>query len=628
MDIQPSNVEKSIYSTAFDSLYYYGLNEKLESFYAPKAPTAQAGVLDWFRDTSFTVIDSMYFLNHLGYLRSNRGYIDTRFNPSDGVNLSLNSAFYGVKVINKYNYFTTGIQFGVFANGSAIQSQIGLNDLWANNAIHGANTASWSVPDFNGIFSIGRNRSDTAIFYMDDNKFARIRTSNTVPNKNVFLNTLNNDGAPKYYTKNIIEANYASSGLSDFEVIKLHEIITTYSNSMDAIRTEMIWENEGLYAKLVNNDNVGYGLRLVYQKDSKKIAVFADSVFLSLDNGLTYPYKNYNLDAENITFGVMYSNNAILLASSSKKLYVSYDSLQTITERTLKDTSGNDYVYHTPVNLLFPGEYFKVIDIPKTFIDNGIEMFLIGNYGNIQQANPTNIYYSADTLKTIKIAYTFGIDSSYRDNGGTPSSVAGNYLGDTNNPIVCRHVHSVVFSDIDTSYYAATGDSWPNNTGQLESRWIKGKYNKELDEWVWVDFRDYGDALYWKSTALEVINDTIYFGSDGDKGIYKARANQLLNADSIINIYPESPGLVSSMSISQSGEIIAMTSDEFKMAHSLDYGNTFNLVTLKGLIPTDYLTFNTLSTLKQKDSDGWFHLYDNNYPAGPTPGISVLFKIK
>jgi len=631
MDEQPNTTTKTIYSIAFDSLEYYGLDNKLERFFAPKAHSQQASTLDWFQDTTFTVVDSMHFQKYLGYVRGidKRGYINTNLKPSDAIKLSLNSAFYGLKIRNKYNYSLTGVQMGVLTGGGSISTQIGLQGQWRNSTIHGLNVASYAVDNFDGMFTIGRNRADTALFFYNDVRNSRIRVSSALPDRNIYLYVVNNNGVVQYFTRNVIETFYASAGLTDFEYLKLFEVVNRFTSSMDSLRTETVWSNEDLEVKLVNNDDVGFGLRLVYQKDEKKIAVFGDSIFMSLDNGLSYPYKIQNSDAENITFGVMYTNNAIFLASKSKNLYVSYDSLSSIIERTLKDTSGSDYVYHTPVNPTYPGEYYKIIDIQRTYIDNGLEMLFFGNYGNVQEANATLVYYSPDTLKTIKVAYKFGIDSSYRDNGSTPSSTEGNYLGDTNNTRVCRHVHSTAFSGIDTSYYVGVGDSWPNTTGQYESGWLKGKYNKETDTWIWdSDFRNFGDATYWKSTGLTVIGDTMFWGSDGSKGIYKAKADQLIYSDSIINIYPEITGLTISIDFSQTGEIMALISDDFKIVHSTDYGNTFNIYSFVGLVPTAHLIYKTFSMLKQKDSDGWFHCSDNNYPATYYPGTSLLFRIK
>ena len=45
-------------------------------------------------------------------------------------------------------------------------------------------------------------------------------------------------------------------------------------------------------------------------------------------------------------------------------------------------------------------------------------MLVWGNYCNVRGgASPVNIYYSTDSGQTVKIAYAFGQNPHYRDNG-------------------------------------------------------------------------------------------------------------------------------------------------------------------------------------------------------------------
>ena len=73
-------------------------------------------------------------------------------------------------------------------------------------------------------------------------------------------------------------------------------------------------------------------------------------------------------------------------------------------------------------------------------------------------ATPVNIYYSTDNGHTVKIAYSFGQNPRFRDNGSGCGGTTGTTLGDAANPVICRHLHCVAYNPADHAVYACAGD--------------------------------------------------------------------------------------------------------------------------------------------------------------------------
>jgi hypothetical protein len=96
----------------------------------------------------------------------------------------------------------------------------------------------------------------------------------------------------------------------------------------------------------------------------------------------------------------------------------------------VKDADGSDYIPHTPKNPSRPGWYFHSLTGVNSWEVNGKEMLVWGNYCNvIGGATPVNIYYSTDNGRTVKIAYSFGQNPFFRDNGSGGGGKTGTVLG-------------------------------------------------------------------------------------------------------------------------------------------------------------------------------------------------------
>jgi len=286
--------------------------------------------------------------------------------------------------------------------------------------------------------------------------------------------------------------------------------------------------NEVLVSGVETQDHLP--IHICAQRDSLKVGVLgvseelpSDRIYWSHDNGATWVNRTWTVDDETDaslirTFHI-FRDGKMIFSTRNNRLWKSNDTLQTITEVTLQNADGTDYVYHTPVNIAYPGTYFSRWGIAESGQVNGVEMFMWGNWGNTtfepQGANPTNVYYSYGG-DSVKVAYTFGQHPSFRDNGGANESTSGNLVGDPNNDsIFAYHVHNVCFNNIDTSFWAFTGevDSMAN--------WLRGKYNPTTDVWSWTrEANGHDDGPWVRASSIWWNNDSIYWISDAYQGTY------------------------------------------------------------------------------------------------------------
>jgi len=193
------------------------------------------------------------------------------------------------------------------------------------------------------------------------------------------------------------------------------------------------------------------------QRDNKAFGFADATIFLSEDNARTWPHSIVFPNAHNITFSSILKNGNIIFATRSR-LYISTDNLKTYHPITVKDAEGADHIPHEPKNPEYPGWHFHPLDGVHTWDVNGVEMLVWGNYCNVLGgAAPVNIYYSTDNGHTVKIAYAFGQNPHYRDNGSAGGGSTGTLLGDPDNPVICRHVHCVAYNPADNAFYACTG---------------------------------------------------------------------------------------------------------------------------------------------------------------------------
>jgi len=345
------------------------------------------------------------------------------------------------------------------------------------------------------------------------------------------------------------------------------------------------------------------------QRDNKAFGFTDDKIFLSQDNGNTWPSGTDFPDARNITFSCILSGGNILFATYAK-LYLSTDNLKTFREITVKDADGGDYIPHTPQNADCPGWYFHPLDGVHTWDVDGREMLVWGNYCNVLGGGtPVNIYYSTDQGRTVKIAYSFGQNSRFRDNGSGGGSATGTLLGDAANPTICRHVHCVAYNPAERAFYACTGDH--DRDDKQECHWLRGEYDTEADRWQWKVLVSTASNTRYKSGGINFVDGKLYWIADAngakpyDRGIFCCDPADI--ADPAKHTMLFNPEYESASMIIEDGVILASHCAPASpyatgIIISPDMGRTWAQYDLKELGRRSPARF------QKKNSDGWFRV--------------------
>ena len=345
------------------------------------------------------------------------------------------------------------------------------------------------------------------------------------------------------------------------------------------------------------------------QRDNKAFGYADGAVLLSEDNGRTWPHKAAFPDAKHVTFSCILKNGNVVF-STREKLYVSTDNLKTYRQVTVKDADGTDYLPHTPQNVEQPGWYFHTLPGVNSWNVGGVEMLVWGNYCNVLGgAAPVNIYYSTDGGQTVKIAYAFGQNPHFRDDGSAGGGAKGKLLGDPRNPVICRHVHCVTYNPAEDAFYACTGDG--DRPEGFECHWLRGVYDAKAYKWQWkVLVSDHLNSRY-KGGGISFVDGQLYWISDSngpkpyDRGIFRCNPADLANPKAHTLLF--NPEVESGNMIIQDGVILAShCAPASPMATgiivSTDMGRTWAQYDLKEFGRRSPTRFHEMN------SEGWFRM--------------------
>lgn len=344
------------------------------------------------------------------------------------------------------------------------------------------------------------------------------------------------------------------------------------------------------------------------QRDNKAFGFGKGKIFLSEDNGRTWPHEALFADADNITFSVILKNGNILFATRAD-LFLSTDNLRTHHPITVRNPDGSDYLPHTPKNPDQPGWYFHPLDGEHTWDVDGREMLVWGNYCNVLGGQvPVNIYYSTDNGQTVKIAYAFGQNPHFQQKDTEP----GGLLGNPDNKIICRHVHCVAYNPAEKAFYACTGDIDRGHGN--ECHWLRGTYDARADAWDWKVLISVNSNSRFKSGGINFVDGRLYwiadangpkFGPAHDRGIFSCAPADLANKAAHTMLF--NPGFESANMIIQDGVILAShcapaSTYACGFIYSPDMGRTWVQYDLKEFGPRSGCRFHKMNT------DGWFRV--------------------
>ncbi|NLX55687.1 MAG: hypothetical protein GXY58_11290 [Planctomycetaceae bacterium] len=348
------------------------------------------------------------------------------------------------------------------------------------------------------------------------------------------------------------------------------------------------------------------------QRDNKAFGFTDDTVLLSEDNARTWPYSMPFADAHDITFSHIFGNGNVLF-STSAQLYLSTDNLRTCRPITVQDAEGRDYLPHTPKNPDNPGWYFHPLCGIHSWDVQGVEMLVWGNYCNVRGgAVPANICYSTDNGQTVKIAYAFGQNPHYRDDGSEGGGATGTLLGDPRNPVICRHIHCVSYNPAENAFYACTGDA--DKPEGHECHWLRGTYDPAADRWQWQVIVSSDSNSRYKSGGISFVDGMVYWIADAnsvdgkgpfDRGVFRCAPADIPNPQAHTLLF--NPEYECANMIIEDGVILAAhyaTASPYQLGiiYSPDMGKTWAQYDLK-----EFGAYSPVR-LNRKNSDGWFRM--------------------
>ncbi|HWQ53558.1 MAG TPA: hypothetical protein VN442_07730, partial [Bryobacteraceae bacterium] len=269
-----------------------------------------------------------------------------------------------------------------------------------------------------------------------------------------------------------------------------------------------------------------------------------------------------------------------------------------------------DYIPHTPKNPELPGWYFHTLPGVVSWDVNGEEMMVWGNYCNVVGgATPLNIYYSTDSGRTVKIAYSFGQNPFFGDNGSPGGGKGGTLLGNPNNPVICRHVHTVAYNPVENAFYSCTGDG-TRGFGH-ECHWLRGTYDAKKDKWNWkVLLSDVSNSRY-KCGGINFVDGKLYWISDSngpkpyDRGIFRCDPADLKNPEKhtlLFNPEVESGNMIIQDSVMLASHCAPASPLDTGFIVSTDMGKTWAQYDLKEFGKRSPTRFH------EKNGEGWFRV--------------------
>jgi hypothetical protein len=538
------------------------------------------------------------------------GYINTGYNPStDNTNMAANDVFVGIYLVDELhdNSYNIGCSDGT--NGLLFypkRSNGYFSWSWANTTTQASIENTSTVTGLCGFSQID---GDLIVFSGGEKIGESSVTPASLPNEDFYIFRSNINGSPADGILNRIALVMYGGGLTEDEFAILNRTIETYIS--DRQSPPDYYENDYIYYKRE-------AFHVDCQRDDYRFGTDYDSIYYSLDGGENYSSLLFT-DASEIEMSYIFSNGNVIFATHDK-IYKASSSFLSYSEITVKDTDGSDYTPHTPANANFPGNYYRQLNAIKPAVINGEEMAVWINYGNLGDgANPTNIYYAKDNGDSVLIAYTFGQNPDYRDDGTYDGGTTGTLLGDASNDSICRHGHSVACDEDDSTFYVVTGDF--DRTGKYENHWLKGVYSNTNYSWEWTHILSASNSTRYKSAGLEFYNDTIYFVSDAtngaapELGVFKCHPDDIASTGDHIKLYSAS-SVLTDMAMSGNNLITTNLGAATNTIYvSSDLGETWNTVQLSDL--SGGMKFNRIHS---PNADGWFRMdmdaanYYNSYP--------------
>jgi hypothetical protein len=237
-------------------------------------------------------------------------------------------------------------------------------------------------------------------------------------------------------------------------------------------------------------------------------------------------------------------------------------------------------------------------------------MVVWGNYCNVAGgASPVNIYYSIDSGRTVKTAYSFGQSPHWQERDAEGEVGPGPMLGNPDSEVLCRHVHTVAYNPDENAFYACTGDH--DKPEGFECHWLRGTYDAAADTWDWqVIISDHLNSRY-KCGGITFVDGYVYWISDSngpppyDRGVFRCAPADIGNTERHECLF--NPAVESGCMIVQDGVFLAShctpaSPMETGIIVSTDAGRSWAQYDLAECGPRSPVRFHEMN------SEGWFRV--------------------
>ena len=209
----------------------------------------------------------------------------------------------------------------------------------------------------------------------------------------------------------------------------------------------------------------------------------------------------------------------------------------------------------------------------------------------------------------MKIAYAFGQNPHFRDNGSPGGGTTGTLLGNPDNPVLCRHVHTVAYNPAENAFYACTGDV-DRGRGTSATGCAAPTTRRRTSGSGRSSCRRSSNSRY-KSGGINFVDGKVYWISDAngpkphDRGIFRCDPADIANPEKHTLLF--NPQVESGNMIIQDGVILAShCAPASPMATgiivSTDMGKTWAQYDLKEFGKRSPTRFH------EKNSEGWFRM--------------------
>ena len=203
-------------------------------------------------------------------------------------------------------------------------------------------------------------------------------------------------------------------------------------------------------------------------------------------------------------------------------------------------------------------------------------------------------------------------------------------MGNPDNPVICRHVHTVAYNPVENAFYACTGDL-DRGLGH-ECHWLRGTYDARKDRWQWTVLVSTNSNSRYKAGGINFVDGQVYWISDAngerndaygpvgyDRGIFRCAPADITRPEKHTLLF--NPEVESGSMIIQDGVILSAhcgpaTPMNTGFIISPDMGKTWAQYDLKEFgkrCPTRF---------HEKNGEGWFRV---DLRAGWIQRAEVLF---